>query len=66
MREQVPLPSDPGDEKFEVASSRLHDGLRSCRAVVSNYRALLVADGEEDGGQVGVAETSDASESAAS
>jgi len=40
----VPSPTDPNDEKFEDASSQLSEGLKSCRAVVSGYRALLVGD----------------------
>jgi hypothetical protein len=46
----VPPQTDPDDANPEGVSSRLDEGLRSCRAVVSNYRALL-ADGE--GGQAG-------------
>src|SRR5437868_6618681 len=49
--ENVPSPTDPNDEKFEDASSQLSEGLKSCRAVVSGYRALLVGDvsGDEIG-----------------
>jgi len=43
----VDSPIDPGDETFDAASSRLNAGLRSCRSVVSNYRALLTADANE-------------------
>jgi hypothetical protein len=42
----MPFSSDSGEERFDAASSRLNDGLRSCRAVLSNYRALLAGDGE--------------------
>ena len=31
----------PRDAAFEQANSQLSEGLKSCRAVVSSYRALL-------------------------
>ena len=37
-------PTGPGDENFVAASSQLNDGLKSCRAVVSNYRSLLAGE----------------------
>jgi hypothetical protein len=37
----VPEPTNPDKVDVEEASSRLDEGLRSCRAVVSGYRALL-------------------------
>ena len=41
----------PPDADFEVdeASTRLVAGLKSCRSVVENYRAMLSADDEADG-----------------
>ena len=39
--------NDPNDTKFEAASSRLKDGLKSCQAVVSNYRALFAGEERE-------------------
>jgi hypothetical protein len=32
---------DPHDGEAEEANNKLNEGLKSCRAVVSNYRALL-------------------------
>ena len=41
----------PRDADFEVdeASTRLVAGLKSCRSVVENYRAMLSADDGADG-----------------
>ena len=44
----MPSPTDPNDEKFEDATSQLNEGLKSCRAVVSGYRALLVGDASNE------------------
>ena len=43
-------PTRPGDENFVAANSQLNDGLKSCRAVLSNYRSLLAGEsvGEAD------------------
>lgn len=43
-------PIDPTEDNFDEANAQLNDGLKSCRAVVSNYRALLAgdADGEPE------------------
>jgi hypothetical protein len=49
----VPSPTDPHESNFEDESSRLDEGLRSCRAVVSGYRALLAGGGSDDRGQIG-------------
>ena len=38
---------DAGEANVEAASSQLNDGLKSCRAVVSNYRALLAGKCEQ-------------------
>jgi hypothetical protein len=35
---------NPRDGEFEQASSRLNQGLKSCRSVVNNYRAILTGD----------------------
>ena len=43
----MPIPTRPGDDRFDVANSRLEDGLRSCRAVLSNYRMLLGNDRDD-------------------
>ena len=32
---------NPDDTEFEQASSRLDQGLKSCRSVLKNYRAML-------------------------
>jgi hypothetical protein len=37
----VPERNNPDDPEFEKASSTLNEGLKSCRAVVRNYRALF-------------------------
>lgn len=42
--------TDPREEDFEAASSQLSAGLRTCRTVLSNYRSLLVSDGDSDAG----------------
>ena len=54
-------PSDPDDQNFESMNVQLNDGLRSCRAVVSNYRALLAGDGHDLGGPAGFGETEESS-----
>jgi len=33
--------NDAADGEFETANSELNKGLKTCRSVVSNYRALL-------------------------
>jgi hypothetical protein len=38
---QVAGSDDPRDSEAEEANNKLNAGLKSCRAVVSNYRALL-------------------------
>ena len=35
---------EPRDADFEQASSQLNHGLKSCRAVVENYRAILTGE----------------------
>jgi len=49
----VPTPIDPQDSNFDQANSQLSDGLRSCRSVVSNYRALLAGDTDQGHEQAG-------------
>jgi hypothetical protein len=39
----------PRDAAFEEANSQLNEGLKSCRAVVSSYRALLAPEQDGDG-----------------
>jgi hypothetical protein len=58
----VSSPANPSDESFDAASSLLSAGLRSCRAVVSNYRALLESCADEDGAQAGFSEPAEESE----
>jgi hypothetical protein len=50
---ELPSPTDPSDEDFDHASDRLDEGLKSCRAVVSGYRLLLVGDGRDEGSPAG-------------
>ena len=47
-------PTDPHESNFEDASSRLDEGLRSCRAVLSGYRALLTGDGLGEAAHAGL------------
>jgi hypothetical protein len=35
---------EPRDREFEHASSKLDEGLKSCRAVLSGYRALFASE----------------------
>jgi hypothetical protein len=60
--ELMSAPTDPNDENFDSASAQLSDGLKSCRSVVSNYRALLTGDDEELGRQTGFTEFSETEE----
>jgi hypothetical protein len=39
---------DPDDTEFEQASSQLDQGLKSCRSVLNNYRAILSDDHAEN------------------
>lgn len=34
---------DPREREFEQESSRLNEGLKNCRAVMDNYRAIMFA-----------------------
>jgi len=36
--------NEPFEGEFEAANSRLNEGLKTCRSVVDNYKALLSAD----------------------
>ena len=42
-------PINPKSVDFEEASLRLGEGLKSCRAVLSDYRALLGGPTESEG-----------------
>jgi len=57
--------ADPHDEKSEQASCHLEEGLRSCRAVLSSYRALLARDSHDDQSEAGFIETSAANQETA-
>ena len=39
--------NDPREADFEEANSQLVAGLKSCRSVVENYRAMLTAEQDE-------------------
>ena len=39
---------DLGETEIDEVSSRLADGLKSCRAILSNYRAVI-SEGKEGG-----------------
>ena len=49
--------NDSPEGEFEEANNRLSEGLKSCRAVLSNYRALLESEGKD--GAAGEEESSD-------
>ena len=50
----MPSGNDPREPDFEQANSQLNEGLKSCRAVVNNYRAMLIGDqGGADGPPIG-------------
>jgi hypothetical protein len=38
---------DSRDDEFEKANNKLSEGLKSCRTVLSNYRALLEKESAE-------------------
>jgi len=40
----VPSGTDPREPDFEQANDQLNEGLKNCRAVVNNYRAMLFGD----------------------
>jgi len=41
---------NPLDSDFDRESTRLNEGLKSCRAVVNNYRAMMSGDQAQDDG----------------
>lgn len=45
----MPSGTDPREPDFEQANNQLNEGLKSCRAVVNNYRAMLAGDHGPDG-----------------
>ena len=61
----VTSPTHHDDTNFDAASSQLNDGLRSCRSVVSNYRALLAGDADDGLGNAGYADNDARDEEAA-
>ena len=42
--------NEPHDADYEEANSQLAAGLKSCRSVVENYRAMLSAEQDEPDG----------------
>ena len=44
------MSDNPHESDFERESSRLNEGLKSCRAVVNNYRAMMCGDDAQDEG----------------
>ena len=56
---------NPNEQNFEDASAQLNEGLRSCRAVTSGYRALLSDEGREEPAQTFFNDIGDAGEEAA-
>jgi hypothetical protein len=61
----VPSATDPHESNYEDASSRLDEGLRSCRTVVSSYRLLLAGDPSNESRQFGFSEGDGAREDTA-
>lgn len=57
--------NDPRDADFEEANSQLAAGLKSCRSVVENYRAMLSAEQDEPDADVcdGAADDAESGES---
>jgi hypothetical protein len=55
----VSVIKDPRDADFEEANSQLAAGLKSCRSVVENYRAMLAPeqDAPTTDGAIGDAES---------
>ncbi|WP_341633678.1 hypothetical protein [Sphingomonas agri] len=43
--------NDPREGEFEAANLLLSEGLKTCRSVVSNYKALLSAEQQVSSGQ---------------
>jgi hypothetical protein len=43
----VPGGNDPREADVEQANNELNEGLKSCRAVVDNYRAMLSGEGSD-------------------
>jgi hypothetical protein len=50
MRVAVSIEGKPTDDDLERENSRLAEGLKSCRAVVSDYRELIAGDAEATAG----------------
>lgn len=44
----MPIEQIPGNPNIEEVNERLNDGLRTCRSVVANYKALLAPDQNAD------------------
>ena len=44
------MSDNPLDSDFDRESTRLNEGLKSCRAVVNNYRAMMSGDQAQDDG----------------
>ena len=48
MRVDVSKTDDSREGEFEDANNKLSEGLKSCRTVLSNYRALLDSERKQD------------------
>ena len=44
----MPSGTDPREPDFEQANDQLNEGLKNCRAVVNNYRAMLFGDQDSE------------------
>jgi hypothetical protein len=40
----MPNEQRPGDAELDELSAKLNEGLKTCRSMVENYRAMLVGD----------------------
>jgi hypothetical protein len=50
----VPAADQPLDEEIQEANDQLAEGLKSCRLMVNDYRAMLTGDqGDNDNASVG-------------
>jgi hypothetical protein len=56
---QVPDEERPRDANPDEASLRLRAGLKTCRAMVANYRDMIASDGDGLSGAGGLLEPSD-------
>jgi hypothetical protein len=44
LKKAMPNEQRPSDAELDELSARLNDGLKTCRAMIENYRAMLGGD----------------------